>query len=398
MFAVCEVPREGAYAEKIAIRQEIVARKPEGLSHVQAAAIALAGLTALISLEETLKLKAGETILIQGGAGGVAGFAIALAKHLGARVITTASAANHAYVRSLGADEVIDYRAQDFTKLVSNCDAVFDTVGGDVTERSFSVLRPGGRLATVAAGAAAPVSPRSDVTSLRPKVEPRPAAPRSRRQACRAENRAAAADRRVSAGRGRRRAPRERGAPFARQAGAPGALTPGRGVSQGSRGMHIIFVHGWSVTHTDTYGELPRWLSQQSRDYKIQNVYLGKYISFVDSVTLDDIARAFQQALYDALGKKMEDGFACITHSTGGPVVRLWMKLYYGAQLTACPMKHLIMLAPANHGSALAQLGKGTFSRFKSLLEGEQPGVRVLDLARARQRAGVEPERVLDRL
>ena len=123
----------------------------------------------------------------------------------------------------------------------------------------------------------------------------------------------------------------------------------------------------------------PRWLSQQSRDYKIQNVYLGKYISFVDSVTLDDIARAFQQALYDALGKKMEDGFACITHSTGGPVVRLWMKLYYGAQLTACPMKHLIMLAPANHGSALAQLGKGTFSRFKSLLEGEQPGVRVLD-------------------
>jgi NADPH:quinone reductase-like Zn-dependent oxidoreductase len=100
----------------------------------------------------------------------VAGFAIALAKHLGARVITTASAANHAYVRSLGADEVIDYRTQDFTKLVSNCDAVFDTAGGDVTERSFTVLRPGGRLATVAAGAAAPVSPRSDVTSLRPKV------------------------------------------------------------------------------------------------------------------------------------------------------------------------------------------------------------------------------------
>jgi NADPH:quinone reductase-like Zn-dependent oxidoreductase len=170
VFGVCEVPREGAYAEKIAIRQEIVARKPEGLSHVQAAAIALAGLTALISLEETLKLKAGETILIQGGAGGVAGFAIALAKHLGARVITTASEANHAYVRSLGADEVIDYRTQDFTKLVSNCDAVFDTAGGDVTDRSFSVLRPGGRLATVAAGAAAPVSPRSDVTSLRPKV------------------------------------------------------------------------------------------------------------------------------------------------------------------------------------------------------------------------------------
>ena len=170
VFAVCEVPREGAYAEKIAIRQEIVAKKPERLSHAQCAAIALTGLTALISIEETLKLKAGETILIQGGAGGVAGFAIALAKHLGARVITTASAANHAYVRSLGAGEVIDYRTQDFAKLVSGCDAVFDTVGGDVTQRSFAVLRPGGRLATVAAGGAAPASPRPDAVSLRPKV------------------------------------------------------------------------------------------------------------------------------------------------------------------------------------------------------------------------------------
>jgi len=170
VFGVCEVPREGAYAEKIAIRQEIVARKPEGLGHVQCAAIGLVGLTALISIEETLKLKAGETILIQGGAGGVAGFAIALSKHLGARVITTASMVNHSYVRSLGADQVIDYRTQDFTRLVSGCDAVFDTVGGDVTARSFAVLRPGGRLASVAAGGAAPASPRADVASLRPQV------------------------------------------------------------------------------------------------------------------------------------------------------------------------------------------------------------------------------------
>ena len=170
VFAVCEVPSEGAYAQKIAIRQEIVARKPERLSHAQAAAIALAGLTALISIEETIKLKKGETILIQGGAGGVAGFAIALAKHIGAHVITTASKANHDYVRKLGADQVIDYRSQDFSKIVSGVDAVFDTVGGDVTEKSFSVLRAGGRLASVAAGGAAPPSPRSDVESLRPKV------------------------------------------------------------------------------------------------------------------------------------------------------------------------------------------------------------------------------------
>lgn len=171
VFAVCEVPREGAYAERIAIRESIVARKPEKLTHVQCAAVALAGLTAMVSLEETLKLERGETILIHGGAGGVGGFAVGLAKHLGARVIATASAANHDYVRSLGANEVIDYRAQDFTRRVADVDAVFDTAGGDVTTRSFAVLRSGGRLATVAAGASAPASPRPDVTSLRPNVK-----------------------------------------------------------------------------------------------------------------------------------------------------------------------------------------------------------------------------------
>jgi len=171
VFAVCEVPREGAYAERIAIRQEIVARKPASLTHAQCAAVALAGLTAVVSIEDTLKLQKGETILVQGGAGGVAGFAIALAKHIGARVITTASAANHDYVRSLGAEQVIDYRSRDFTRLVSGCDAVFDTVGGEVTARSFAVLRPGGRLASVAAGASAAASPRADVSSLRPKVD-----------------------------------------------------------------------------------------------------------------------------------------------------------------------------------------------------------------------------------
>jgi len=170
VWGVCEVPREGAYAEKIAIRQEIVAHRPAKLTHVQCAAVALAGLTALISLEETLELKSGETILVQGGAGGVAGFAIGLAKHLGARVITTASAKNHDYVKKLGADQVIDYRTQDFTRIVSGVDAVFDTVGGDVTEKSFAVLRPGGRLASVAVGGSAPPSPRADVASLRPKV------------------------------------------------------------------------------------------------------------------------------------------------------------------------------------------------------------------------------------
>ena len=170
VFAVCDAGQEGAYAEKIAIKAAIVAKKPAGMSHVDAAAMALVGLTALVAVEDTLKLEAGETILVQGGAGGVASFAIQLAKHIGARVITTASAANHDYVRSIGADAVVDYNAKDFTKAVSGCDAVFDTVGGDVTQRSFAVLKPGGRAAFIASGPQPPKPSRSDVQSLRPNV------------------------------------------------------------------------------------------------------------------------------------------------------------------------------------------------------------------------------------
>jgi NADPH:quinone reductase-like Zn-dependent oxidoreductase len=170
VFGVLEAGREGAYAEKLAITAAIIAKKPDALSHVDAAALALTGLTALISIETTLKLQRGETILIQGGAGGVASVAIQLAKHIGARVITTTSAANTDYVRSFGADEVVDYNAQDFAGVISGCDAVFDTVGGDVAQKSFAVLRPGGRAAFIASGAQAPKPERGDVTSLRPAV------------------------------------------------------------------------------------------------------------------------------------------------------------------------------------------------------------------------------------
>ncbi len=170
VFGVLDAGREGTYCEKIAITAAIIAKKPEALSHVNAAALALTGLTAIDSVDNTLKLKRGETILIQGGAGGVAGFAIQFAKHIGARVITTTSAANRDYVKSLGADEIIDYNTQDFTKLVSGCDAVFDTVGGDVAQKSFAVLKPGGRAAFIASGMEAPKPSRGDVTSLRPPV------------------------------------------------------------------------------------------------------------------------------------------------------------------------------------------------------------------------------------
>jgi NADPH:quinone reductase-like Zn-dependent oxidoreductase len=170
VFGVCAAGQEGAYAEKIAVKAAIVAKKPDGLSHINAAALALTGLTAMSAIEDTLKLQPGETIMISGGAGGVASFATQLAKHIGARVITTTSAANHDYVRSLGADEIIDYNATDFTRVVAGCDAVFDTVGGDVAQKCFAVLKPGGRAAFIASGAQAPKPDRDDVASLRPPV------------------------------------------------------------------------------------------------------------------------------------------------------------------------------------------------------------------------------------
>src|SRR5215831_10762070 len=97
VFGVLDAGQEGAYAEKVAVKAAIIAKKPDKLSHTDAAALALTGLTALVSVEDTLKLQPGETILIQGGAGGVASFAIQLAKHIGAKVITTTSTPNVDY-------------------------------------------------------------------------------------------------------------------------------------------------------------------------------------------------------------------------------------------------------------------------------------------------------------
>lgn len=151
--------------------------------------------------------------------------------------------------------------------------------------------------------------------------------------------------------------------------------------------MNVIFVHGWSVRNTNTYGDLPRWLEGKpgpdGTPLDVANIYLGKYISFDDTVTVDDIARAFDLAIAEELTAKgkLKGGqrFACITHSTGGPVVRKWVDLYHRSRLDRCPMSHLIMLAPANHGSALAQLGKSRLSRIKFLFEGAECGQRVLD-------------------
>jgi NADPH:quinone reductase-like Zn-dependent oxidoreductase len=170
VFGVTDQGIEGCYAEKLAIKAAIIAKKPDRLGHAEAAALGLTSLTALWAVEDTAKLKAGETILIQGGAGGVAGFGIQLAKHLGATVITTASARNHDYVKSLGADRAIDYNAQDFTKAAGDCDVVFDTVGGEVQVRSYDVLKSGGRLVWIAAAPAGFQPSRKDVQVLRPNV------------------------------------------------------------------------------------------------------------------------------------------------------------------------------------------------------------------------------------
>jgi NADPH:quinone reductase-like Zn-dependent oxidoreductase len=170
IFGVTDQGVEGCYAEKLAIKAAIVAKKPARLGHAEAAAMALTSLTALWAVEDTAKLKSGETILIHGGAGGVAGFAIQLTKHLGAMVLTTASAGNRDYVLSLGADRAIDYNAEDFAKTVADVDVVFDTVGGAVQVRSYDVLRPGGRLVWIAAAPPGFEPSRRDVQVLRPNV------------------------------------------------------------------------------------------------------------------------------------------------------------------------------------------------------------------------------------
>lgn len=148
MLAFPEQP--GAYAEYVLARAGDITIKPAALSHADAAAMTLAALTAEQALEK-MDLRAGQRILIHAGAGGVGHYAVQLARARGAHVIATASAHNMDFVRSLGADEVIDYRARPFEEQVQGLDAVLDTVGGDTATRSLEVLRPGGWLVCIAA-------------------------------------------------------------------------------------------------------------------------------------------------------------------------------------------------------------------------------------------------------
>lgn len=142
--------RIGTFAEFIAIKEEAVALKPKTLSMEEAASIPLVALTAWQALVEKGQLKNGQKVLIHAGSGGVGTFAIQLAKHLGAIVATTASAANAGLMKQLGAGIVIDYKKDDFTAVLKDCDVVLDTQGGNTLERSLQVLKTGGKLIGIA--------------------------------------------------------------------------------------------------------------------------------------------------------------------------------------------------------------------------------------------------------
>ena len=142
---------DGAQADFCVATADWVAPKPASVGHDAAAVTPISALTAWQGLIERCGITKGQRVLIHGGSGAVGGFGVQIAKWRGARVIATASGHNLEYARSLGADEVIDYRVSKFEDTVRDVDAVFDTVGGETLARSWGVLKPGGKLVTVAA-------------------------------------------------------------------------------------------------------------------------------------------------------------------------------------------------------------------------------------------------------
>ncbi|MFZ6742184.1 NADP-dependent oxidoreductase [Undibacterium sp. JH2W] len=141
--------RIGAFAEFIAIKEDSLAMKPTSLSMEEAASIPLVGLTAWQALVEKANLKQGQKVFIQAGSGGVGTFAIQLAKHLGAYVATTTSTANIDLVKSLGADVAIDYKKDNFEKILQDYDVVLNSQDTKTLERSLQILKPGGKLISI---------------------------------------------------------------------------------------------------------------------------------------------------------------------------------------------------------------------------------------------------------
>ncbi|WHX23602.1 NADP-dependent oxidoreductase [Streptomyces malaysiensis subsp. malaysiensis] len=152
VFGMPLFPRAAsAYAEVVSAPALHLVRKPASLSHVEAAALPVVGLTAWQGLVDLGGVREGDRVLVHGGGGGVGHVAVQIAKALGAHVIATASGSKRTFVEGFGADEVIDYTEVDFTEAVRDIDVVLDTIGGDTVERSLEVLRPGGHLVTAVA-------------------------------------------------------------------------------------------------------------------------------------------------------------------------------------------------------------------------------------------------------
>ena len=149
VYARAPENRIGSFAEFIAIDEDAVALKPQKLSFNEAASIPLVGLTSYQAMYDVLKLKPGQKILIHAGSGGVGTFAIQLAKSIGAFVATTTSESGQQLVKSLGADKVINYKKENFEEVLSDFDAVFDTLGGDSLKKSFTILKRGGEIVSV---------------------------------------------------------------------------------------------------------------------------------------------------------------------------------------------------------------------------------------------------------
>ena len=138
-----------AYAEYVAIPVSAIAQKPENISHEDAAAFPIAGLTGGQPVLHAADIKEGDTVLIHGGSGGVGHYAVQIAKYLGAKVISTSSAKNRDFVLSLGADQHIDYTTENFWEIMKDVDFVLDTIGGETLERSITIVKPGGKIVTV---------------------------------------------------------------------------------------------------------------------------------------------------------------------------------------------------------------------------------------------------------
>ncbi len=156
----------GAFAEFTPVSSSQLSAKPKNLDFVTCAGLPLAGCSAHEALVDNINLQPDQKILIHGGAGGIGSLAIQLAKHIGAYVATTVGNGDIDFVKGLGADEVIDYKTQDFTELIRDYDAVFDTVGGDVSKKSYQVLKPSGVLVSMVEPEDPDLSTQYSITSL----------------------------------------------------------------------------------------------------------------------------------------------------------------------------------------------------------------------------------------